>query len=104
VGWWGCYNYTMTLPKTATCDACLEVGDPRDLVEIAGDMVCDNCIDAANDHFNMDDANDYGDTAYGDDSWIESRTSITFMGGYDLDADDYGDDDPSPYSGTYSEM
>jgi len=57
----------------------------------------------------MDD-DDHGDSAYGDDSWIDSRTSITFAGGYDYDADDYPyddcqyDDDPSPYGGTYSEM
>jgi hypothetical protein len=86
----------MTIPKTATCDACLEVGDPRDLVEIAGDMVCDNCIDDVSDHFNMDDAKDYGDTAYGDDSWVDYCDGEAELA--------HWDDDPNPYHGNYSEM
>ena len=95
--------------ETTHCHACNDAVNPEDLTEIAGDAICPSCVQACEDHYSMDD-DDHGDSAYGDDSWIDSRTSITFAGSYDYDADDYPyddcqyDDDPSPYGGTYSEM
>ena len=83
----GCYNYTMTTPKTATCDACLEGVAPDTLTEICGDMVCDICITDADNHFNREDLYDYDE-----DYDYEPSVDLSIY-----------DDDPNPYHGTYSE-
>ena len=83
----GCYNYTMTTPKTATCDACLEGVAPDTLTEICGDRVCDICITDADNHFNREDLYDYDE-----DYDYEPSVDLSIY-----------DDDPNPYHGTYSE-
>ena len=57
----GCYNYTMTTPNKATCDACLDYVDPASIEEICGDMVCATCISATANHFNHDDIDGFED-------------------------------------------
>ena len=84
---WGCYNYTMTTPKPATCDACLDYVDPDTLTELCGDMVCATCINDANDHFNREDLDDFTE------DWDYEPS---------IDLSIY-DDDPNPYHGNYSE-
>jgi len=91
VALWGCYNYTMTSPKTATCDACLDYVDPASLEEICGDMVCATCITDADNHFNRDDIDGFEDL-----DLIEYQDFNTNW--------DHHDDDPNPYHGNYSEM
>ena len=89
----GVLKYTMKT-KTANCDACNDTVNPDDLTSIAGDAICPTCVEACDDHYSMDDDLDYGDSSYGDDSWVDL---------HDGWADQY-DDDPNPYHGTYSEM
>ena len=77
--------------REAICDACnAPVDDYRLLTEYASDLICPMCLQDLNDHFNADDL---GDSPYGDDSWVDL---------HDGWADQY-DDDPNPYHGTYSE-
>ena len=84
----GCYNYTMTTPKTATCDACLEGVAPDTLTEICGDLVCATCITDADNHYNPEDLGDFNeDWDFTHDDWAAKY-----------------DDDPNPYHGNYSEM
>ena len=80
----GCYNYTMTTPKKATCDACLDYVDPDTLTELCGDMVCATCISDADNHFDRHNLDDF---AKDWDDWAVQY-----------------DDDPNPYHGNYSEM
>ena len=97
---WGCYNYTMTSPKTATCDACLDYVDPASLEEICGDMVCATCITDTENHFNRDDIDGFEDLdliEYQDfnTNWDDHFNNDRESGQWD--------DDPNPYHGTYSE-
>ena len=81
------------------CDACLEPVAINLLTEFAADMICPTCRQDVTDYY---DAKDRGETdiydGRPDDAWVEDFNED--WGGW---TDQY-DDDPSPYSGTYSEM
>ena len=80
--------------ETTNCHACSDAVNPEDLTEIAGDAICPTCVQACEDHYSMDD--DHGDTAYGDDSWVDYCDGEAELA--------HWDDDPNPYHGNYSEM
>ena len=82
------------------------------MTEYASDMICPMCLQDLNDHFDDEDDPDHGDSAYGDDSWVQSDDFNTDWDHADHQMIDNGwhedwqaqyDDDPNPYHGTYSE-
>ena len=88
----------MSNQEPTVCDACLEEVSPSiTMFEYAYDIICKRC---------WDDIGDMHDDHFDDDVDSEIYRHLDYEDPADLYADtqfDFYDNDPSPYSGTYSE-